>query len=1098
MSNILHVSFGGLRERKTAPLYQYDYGQVLRITGIDLPGAYEVHFSRTQNGEAKTQIGTEDGVLIPDEYLTASGTIYAWLYLHTGTDDGETEYVMQIPVLPRSRPVPDEPTPVEQSTITQAIAAINAAVERAETASDAAYDKANVSALNAEAYAVGTREGVDVASDDAAYHNNAKYYADSLASAEQTATAAAADAAASANAAGTSADAASASATAAAASETVATAAEDRAQTVLDSIPQDYQAISSSVGKMEDDIIGARYNLLDESRLLRAEGWTYQYDEENDYWYYTGTNGALTDEFKRSNGGFPIDFPYEENTQYTLSMDMYTGSAPSDMDGFRIYWFYTDDSSSNTTIDTGDIGSISPMARVKFTSQAGKTVSTFSISYSSGKNWIYRIKDVQLEAAASRTPYKPFRLTAVDTIARNTLDRLGAVVDRETGLAHFTWAQGTLKSADGTTATSETAIRTVDFTPRDNALALRFVIEADYSAMAFAYDGEGTLVRRTGIMQGTGTLALMSATQYKVRVWRPDGTATDPSTGNDTISVYHVTAKPGMPVTPQMFGAIGDGNADDTEAFQLALNSGYHEVFVPTSHCEKYKITGTLTIPKTCRRIYGEGLPRGSATYGSILFDLSGSGATIDTQRKTPLFDVGRTECVGIHGIIIKCKGGSSSTPTPDEGEADQDTSEDQDSGSTATRVGLFLDATSTYADKDINITDAWIANFYRVFDFRGRGLTVINSWITSCGYIGRFNWADGDDSNKNHPANMDQRAILFKNNRIHSITSEFIRVETGHAYGLTFQTNTVDNGRGKLITCLDEAWNWLIDGNEVQGMDGYTSSGSSWGAMIGFTGGAKNCLITNNLFSGDPSYWSSGKVPDTWVAIGQNATGCTITGNNFRNWNLRAVRLVNSNGCSITGNSFTNTITGAETAIRLEGECGCTAVTGNTLTAESTGSFLVRDGVFTDCEIGHNAYDGAGDALDYAFQAIDAPITIDPTTITEGTRFRVTDSTYISNAAAAAQFVSDFIPVRPNHIIEFNWHLSSNTYGHAFYADDKTHIVGTKAANATRTATVPQNAAYIRVTGTTANVDTYQMQLYTPAVKSILDKVAEMIANAQ
>ena len=49
-------------------------------------------------------------------------------------------------------------------------------------------------------------------------------------------------------------------------------------------------------------------------------------------------------------------------------------------------------------------------------------------------------------------------------------------------------------------------------------------------------------------------------------------------------------------VTPQMFGAIGDGEADDTEALQKALDSG-NSVMLATG---TYRITDTLTVPYGC------------------------------------------------------------------------------------------------------------------------------------------------------------------------------------------------------------------------------------------------------------------------------------------------------------------------------------------------------------------------------------------------------------------------------------------------------------------------------------------------------------------
>ena len=57
-------------------LYQYDYGQILKLTGIDLPAVYEVHFSNGERGTSTTGIGTADGVEIPDQYLLNAGKLY--------------------------------------------------------------------------------------------------------------------------------------------------------------------------------------------------------------------------------------------------------------------------------------------------------------------------------------------------------------------------------------------------------------------------------------------------------------------------------------------------------------------------------------------------------------------------------------------------------------------------------------------------------------------------------------------------------------------------------------------------------------------------------------------------------------------------------------------------------------------------------------------------------------------------------------------------------------------------------------------------------------------------------------------------------------
>lgn len=136
-NNVTTVSFGPMRKVIAHPLWQYDYGQILKIEGLALPETYEVHFSLTETGGTSVeQIGDADGVIIPDALLLAGTPIYAFIFLHTGADDGETEYKITIPVKARPKLSEEKPTPVQQDVITQAIATLNKAVE--DTAEDAA------------------------------------------------------------------------------------------------------------------------------------------------------------------------------------------------------------------------------------------------------------------------------------------------------------------------------------------------------------------------------------------------------------------------------------------------------------------------------------------------------------------------------------------------------------------------------------------------------------------------------------------------------------------------------------------------------------------------------------------------------------------------------------------------------------------------------------------------------------------------------------------------------------------------------------------------------------------------------------------------
>ena len=183
-------------------LWQYDYGQIIEFEGVELPETFEVHFGNEQDiGKAKQALGSNNRVTVPDEYLTAGKYLYAWIFLHTGQDDGETEYRITIPVRKRPLPDPTEPTPVQQDIITTAIAALNDGVTRSETAAE-----------NAEAWAVGQRNGEDVPPEDETYENNAKYYAGNAHESATNASGSATDAGESASAAAGSADSAAGSA----------------------------------------------------------------------------------------------------------------------------------------------------------------------------------------------------------------------------------------------------------------------------------------------------------------------------------------------------------------------------------------------------------------------------------------------------------------------------------------------------------------------------------------------------------------------------------------------------------------------------------------------------------------------------------------------------------------------------------------------------------------------------------------------------------------------------------------------------------------------------------------------------------------------
>ena len=162
MNNIVQVILDCTYPEANKKVWQYDYGQILRIQGQQLPKAVEIHFSLTQSsGDSITRIGTtQDGVTdvpIPDSLLENSGKsqnydIYAYIYIEDGTS-GNTEYRIRIPV--RTRPKPEiHETQEETELFRETIKAVNDAAGRTETSEQ----NAKTSEAEAGRYAEEARE----------------------------------------------------------------------------------------------------------------------------------------------------------------------------------------------------------------------------------------------------------------------------------------------------------------------------------------------------------------------------------------------------------------------------------------------------------------------------------------------------------------------------------------------------------------------------------------------------------------------------------------------------------------------------------------------------------------------------------------------------------------------------------------------------------------------------------------------------------------------------------------------------------------------------------------------------------------------------
>ena len=152
---------------KASGLWQYDYGQILSIEGLNLLKIVEIHFSLDdKNGDSITRIGlTENGITtvhIPDALLenddiVSNYNIYAFIYIADSVE-GNTEYRITMPV--KARPKPNIlKSPEEPEIFHEVIGAVNKAASETEQAKK-----------EAESWAHGHTDYPDRQEDNAAYY----------------------------------------------------------------------------------------------------------------------------------------------------------------------------------------------------------------------------------------------------------------------------------------------------------------------------------------------------------------------------------------------------------------------------------------------------------------------------------------------------------------------------------------------------------------------------------------------------------------------------------------------------------------------------------------------------------------------------------------------------------------------------------------------------------------------------------------------------------------------------------------------------------------------------------------------------------------
>ena len=126
----------------------------------------------------------------------------------------------------------------------------------------------------------------------------------------------------------------------------------------------------------------------------------------------------------------------------------------------------------------------------------------------------------------------------------------------------------------------------------------------------------------TTIVAGSNITTTLSGTTYTIAASSSSITSTNSFV---TVSGSSLTAKPNY-VTPEMYGAVGDGSTDDATALQNAINTGSLVLLGN----KNYRISSPLTFTNNVR-ITGDGnASKISSITNSVLINITGSNNTID------------------------------------------------------------------------------------------------------------------------------------------------------------------------------------------------------------------------------------------------------------------------------------------------------------------------------------------------------------------------------------------------------------------------------------------------------------------------------------
>ena len=325
-------------------------------------------------------------------------------------------------------------------------------------------------------------------------------------------------------------------------------------------------------------------------------------------------------------------------------------------------------------------------------------------------------------------------------------------------------------------------------------------------------------------------------------------------------------------ITPEMFGATGDGVTDDRPAFLLLVNAlAEHTTTSRTVLClGTYVIGNTIEIPEGCGLINFVGLD--SRAYVSTFQMIRRQDESV-----FPMFNI-RDTGVNFNGITFKGVESDPVSPTAGAG------------------VGIIYNLQTSTASLNGNI-DAHIVNcefvtFATAVRVYGQNLRIEGCMFSRCLEGISYVSVDADYA-------CELKGFVIQNNRFHQLRTAIVNMAALQG-GILRRSTLITGNLADIVFRFYSGYgtNLTMIGNAVT----YTPTGGNSQVNLLDEGLDSYCLISNNTFDAAASATSNPSC-NTCIA---SETPVVITNNLFKNSAQHGVNLSgDANGSKVSSNVF-------------------------------------------------------------------------------------------------------------------------------------------------------------------------------------------------